>query len=229
MKPRRPRASLVRPQAMLFSRALISACALLGLAACALSPRSPEALVTTPHTVLLVVPAVPQEELHECGLASLASLCGFHGVQIPAAERQRLAAIALEREGLSGEELRATLIGLGMEVFLYKGSLNGATMGLYHQIDCGRLPLVMISRDGDTAHTCLFTGYDRSTDSIYLYDPLRGHLRLAAMDFDDLWANARRFTLLALPFAKPPEAASRVGEEPTHSSGFPGGQPTETQ
>ncbi|HEX6886347.1 MAG TPA: cysteine peptidase family C39 domain-containing protein [Planctomycetota bacterium] len=210
------------------TRTLLALCTTLGLAACVLSPRRPEELSITPHTVLLVVPAVPQEELHECGLASLATLCGFHGVTIPAAEQQRLAAIAREWEGLSGAELRAVLIELGMEAFLFQGSLDWASTGLYHQIDHGRLPLVMISRDGETLHTCLVTGYDRSTESVYLYDPVRGHLRLGTDDFDDLWTNARRFTLLALPREETPEEASAAGPGPTRDAEVTSAQPTET-
>jgi ABC-type bacteriocin/lantibiotic exporter with double-glycine peptidase domain len=210
-------------------RALVALCAALSLTACALSPRSPETLVLTEHTVLLVVPAVPQEELHECGLASLATLCGFHGVAIPAAEQQRLAALAREREGLSGAELRAVLIDLGMEAFLFQGSLDWAATGLYHQIDRGRPPLVMISRDGETMHTCLITGYDPSTESVYLYDPVRGHLRVETDDFDELWSNARRFTLLALPRERPQGEPSALAEHPTNTSDITIAQPTDSR
>lgn len=220
-----PRHERIQPGSL--ARALIALCASLSLTACVLAPRSAEELSITPYTVLLVVPAVPQEELHECGLASLATLCGFHEVTIPASEQQRLAALAREREGLSGAELRAALIDLGMETFLFQGSLDWATTGLYHLIDHGRLPLVMISRDGKTMHTCLITGYDRSTESVYLYDPVRGHLRLGTDAFDELWANARRFTLLALPRAETPDHPNEVVERPTHTR--PLGQPTETR
>jgi len=223
------RTSMRGYQARPLSRALVALCTTLSLAACALSPRSPERLVITPHTVLLVVPAVPQEELHECGLASLATLCGFYGVSIPVAERQRMAALAREREGLSGAELRTVLIELGLEAFLFQGSLDWATTGLYHQIDRGRLPLVMISRNGETMHTCLVTGYDRSTESVYLYDPVRGHLRLEAGDFDELWTNARRFTLLALPHTETPDEPGEVVVQPAHTSKFPVERPTETR
>jgi len=191
----------------------------LGLAACTLAPRAAEPLSVTAHTVLLVVPPVPQEELNECGLASLAVLCGYLDVAIPDELRQRLAALAREREGLSGEELRAALLELGLEAFLFRGSLDGTSTGLYHQIERGRLPLVMISRDGESLHTCLVTGFDLSTRSVYLYDPARGHLRLPEDDFDALWTKARHFTLLALPStasAREPDPAVAL-PRPTHT------------
>lgn len=219
----------MRARALPLARVLLVLGAALSNSACMLARRAPEPLSVTAHTVLLVVPAVPQEELHECGLASLATLCGYHGVAIPAEQRQRLAARAREREGLSGAELRAALIELGLEAFLFQGSLDGASTGLYHQIDRGRLPLVMISPDGETMHTCLVTGYDHSTKSVYLYDPVRGHLRLAADDFDELWTNARHFTLLALPREPTLDEPSAVGGgfEQTHT--FQIEQPPETR
>lgn len=212
-------------QARPLARTLIALCAALSLTGCMLAPRA-EKLTTTPYTVLLVVPAVPQEELHECGLASLATLCGFHEVTIQAPERRRLAALAREREGLSGAELRTVLIDLGMETFLFQGSLDWETTGLYHQIDHGRPPLVMISRDGETMHTCLVTGYDRSTESVYLYDPVRGHLRLETDSFDELWANAHRFTLLAVPRGETTDDPIEVVEQSTHAHTIQ--PPTET-
>ncbi|MEQ1891631.1 MAG: cysteine peptidase family C39 domain-containing protein [Planctomycetota bacterium] len=201
------------PRTRSFFRTLVALGVALSLASCAFTPHSRESLSITPYTVLLVVPAVAQEELHECGLASLATLCGYHGVAIPVEQRQRLATRAREREGLSGAELRAALLELGLEAYLFQGSLDDASTGLYHQIDRGRLPLVMISLDGETLHTCLVTGYDPSTKSVYLYDPERGHLRLAADNFDELWTKARHFTLLALPREPAPDEANAVGDE----------------
>jgi ABC-type bacteriocin/lantibiotic exporter with double-glycine peptidase domain len=178
----------------------LCALAFASLAGCALG-RAPQPLVLTPQTVLLEVPEVPQEEAKECGLASLATLAGYHGVAIPPDARARLATIARERDGLSGGELREVLREIGLETFLFQGTLDWQATGLYHQIDRGRPPLVMISPDGDTAHACLFTGYDPSTRQVFLYDPLRGHVGLAEADFADLWERALRFTLLAVPLA----------------------------
>ena len=48
---------------------------------CGLPPptRPPEPIPVTEDTVLLTVPVVPQGDDHECGLATLATLCGYHG------------------------------------------------------------------------------------------------------------------------------------------------------
>jgi len=188
------------------------------LASCRLVPASPDTLVLTPQTVLIVVPAVPQEEGNECGLASLATLCDYYGVELPAAARERLARLAEERDGLSGGELRAALREAGFEAYLFQGTLDWETTGLYHQIDSRRPPLVMISHDGEKQHACLVTGYDCSTESIYVYDPRRGHLRIPTSDFEALWRNARFFTLLALPRAPDREEEEPVEETSTDAA-----------
>jgi predicted double-glycine peptidase len=180
------------------------------------SMRSPDTLVLTPETVLIVVPSVPQEKRDECGLASLASLCGYWGVELPEDVSRRLSARADERDGLSGGELRAALRESGFDAFLFQGTLDWEPTGLYRQVDCRRPPLVMISRDGERRHACLFTGYDGSTGSVYLFDPKRGHLRVPESDFEELWENARRFTLLALPALEPQPAED--GLAPTNSA-----------
>src|SRR5262245_3860029 len=86
------------------------------LASCRLAPASPDTLVLTPQTVLIVVPAIPQEEGNECGLASLSTLCDYYGVELPAAVRERLARLAAEHDGLSGGELRTALREAGFEI-----------------------------------------------------------------------------------------------------------------
>ena len=65
--------------------------------------------------------------------------------------------------------------------------------------------LAMISADGDTNHYCLVNGYDASTEAVFLLDPRRGSIGMSAPDFERLWEEARRFTLLATPAS----AASR--------------------
>lgn len=177
---------------------------------CGLLPptRPPEPIPVTEDTVLLTVPVVPQGDDHECGLATLATLCGYHGVALPPDVEARLLAIAEEREGLSGGELRQALRDLGLEAYLFRGTLGHGDTDLYRHVDLGRPPLVMIASDSDTYHYCLFTGYDRPAGVVYLYDPRRGHLRMPAAEFEPLWRNAGHFTLLALPHpgGEPPVA-----------------------
>lgn len=169
------------------------------LMACGTTGPRHSPLPSSDDTVLLSVPAASQDEPNECGLATLSTLCSYHGLQLSAHEVRRLTAIAEREEGLSGGELRGALHGLGMAAFLFHGTLDHAETGLYRHVDRGRPPLVMISRDGERAHYCLFTGYDPALGTVYVYDPRRGHLCLPVGEFEPLWERARRFTLLAFP------------------------------
>ncbi len=153
----------------------------------------------SPRAVLLTVPTVVQDELHDCGFASIAALCQYHGVEIPASERARLVALARERAGLSGAELRETLEGLGMEVFVFEGRLDHSVAGAFRHVDRERPLLVMISVDANRHHYCLLTGYDPERDNVFLLDPRRGNLVLPEASFRNLWAKSGRFTLLATP------------------------------
>src|SRR5262245_35635675 len=67
-------------------------------------PLSVHELPRTEHSVVIDVPPAMQDELYACGLASVSSLCAYYGVEIPQAERERLAALARADEGLSGAE-----------------------------------------------------------------------------------------------------------------------------
>lgn len=153
--------------------------------------------------VLLTVPSVAQDELYECGLASISALCLYHGVTIPAEERARLVRLAADEHGISGAELRQALEAAGLEVFVFPGTLDHEVSGLYHHVDAGRPSLVMISVDDTSFHYGLFTGYDPRHDNVFLLDPRRGSLVLPAASFAALWAKCASFTLLATPRAAP--------------------------
>lgn len=153
----------------------------------------------SPEAVLLTVPAVPQDELYECGLASISALCLYHGVQIPPGERARLVEIAGAEHGLSGAELRAALEASGLEVFVFHGALDHSTGGLFRHVDRGRPLLVMLSVDDERFHYCLFTGYDPTNRNVFLLDPRRGSMVLPEDAFAMLWDRAERFTLLCTP------------------------------
>ncbi len=149
--------------------------------------------------VVLPVSIVSQDELFECGLASVSALTLFHGVVIPTEGRTRLTEIAEREEGISGAELRDTLEALGLEVFLFEGRLDDSVAGAFHHLDRGRPLLVMIPGGGRSLHYCLLTGYDPANETVILLDPSRGNLVLPQKLFDDLWEDAGRFTLLAIP------------------------------
>lgn len=176
-------------------RHLILALAALALGGCA-SRAAPQ---LSDEAVVLQLPLVHQDELFECGLVSISALCAYYAIPIPAQLRAELALLAAEREGLSGGELRAALESLGMEVFVFPGTLDHAETGLLHQTDRGRPTLVMISEDGEHHHYCLFLGYDEPLGQVVLLDPLRGRVLLPNEVFMLAWERSRNFTLLSLP------------------------------
>jgi ABC-type bacteriocin/lantibiotic exporter with double-glycine peptidase domain len=149
--------------------------------------------------VRLDLPLVQQDELYACGLASMSALAQYWGVAIPSEERLALARTAAEEQGLSGRDLRTTLEGLGLDVFVFRGGLDRGPTGVFTAIDAGHPLLVMISPDGTTHHYCLVLGYDAPRYTLILLDPRRGETLVPVDVFDREWARCERFTLLACP------------------------------
>jgi ABC-type bacteriocin/lantibiotic exporter with double-glycine peptidase domain len=167
------------------------------LAGCA-GPRRVENLSAS--ATVLPTPLVEQDELHECGLAAISSLCGFYGVSIPEAQRQELAALAAEKKGLSGTELREALTALGFEVWIFEGSFDRAPTGVLHHVEQGR-PLLVMTTERDQNHYCLLIGHDPEQLNVVLLDPRRGRVLLPDQTFEQQWSAVRHFTLLAVPAA----------------------------
>lgn len=149
--------------------------------------------------VVLGVPLLQQDELYECGLATVSALCRFHERELPPEHRDRLIEIAARENGLSGAELREALEAVDMDVFIFPGTLDEPNSGLFHHIDRGRPVLVMVSSDEQSHHYCLVTGYDGATDSIVVLDPRRGQLVFPTAAFQDIWSRSGHFSLLCLP------------------------------
>jgi len=124
-------------------------------------------------------------------------LCQYWGVEIPAEERVALARTAEDREGLSGDEVRAALQQLGLEVYLFQGSLDHTPTGVYGHVDAGRPPLVMLSSDGENHHYGLVLGYDEPRGQLILLDPVKGEILVPVPTFERNWERCQRFTLLA--------------------------------
>lgn len=159
--------------------------------------------------VRLDLPLVRQDALYDCGLASISALCQYWGVDIPAEERALLARTAADNAGLSGSEVRAALEQLGLEVYLFEGSLDRTLTGIYGHVDAGRPPLVMVSTDGSGHHYELVLGYDEPRSNLILLDPMKGEILVPVTMFDLNWARCRRFTLLACRKEETPVAASQ--------------------
>jgi hypothetical protein len=189
---------------------------LLATAGCQSTASRPATL--SDSAVTLDLPLVRQDSLYACGLASISALSKYWGVEIPEGNRASLAQTADEEKGLSGGELRDELTRNGMEVFLFQGTLDHSPTGLYHQIDAGRPPLVMLSPDGVGHHYCLVLGYDEPRRNLILLDPVRGEVLTPVAAFERNWERCQRFTLLACPR----EGASQVTRVPSHSANTEG-------
>jgi ABC-type bacteriocin/lantibiotic exporter with double-glycine peptidase domain len=147
--------------------------------------------------VRLDLPLVRQDALYDCGLASLSALCAYWGVELSAEKRAELAETAELESGLSGDEMRAALSELGLDVYLFSGSLDRAVTGLYSHVDAGRPPLVMLSPDARNQHYGLVLGYDETRGALIVLDPSRGEVLTSTAAFERDWARCGNFTLLA--------------------------------
>jgi len=188
--------------------AIVTGLALSALAGCQSQRIEPAQL--SDSAVTLDLPLVHQDALYECGLASMSALCQYWGVEIPDEERASLAREAGEKKGLSGGELRTALHDLGLEVFLFHGTLDRSPTGLYRHVDGGRPPLVMLALGGagDAGHHyCLVLGYDEARGNLILLDPIKGQVLTPTAVFDRDWERCERFTLLACPMNRTSELA----------------------
>jgi ABC-type bacteriocin/lantibiotic exporter with double-glycine peptidase domain len=147
--------------------------------------------------VRLDLPLVKQDALYDCGLASISALCQYWGVEIPAQERVALARTAAAEAGLSGAELGSALERLGLETYLFEGSLDRSPTGIYGHIDAGRPLLVMLSADGTAHHYSLVLGYDEPRANLVLLDPMKGEILVPSSVFERNWRRCQGFTLLA--------------------------------
>jgi len=177
-----------------------AALALAILGGCA-SPTTRAALSS--EAKVLDLPFLEQDEMYACGLVSVQVLCSYWNVDIAVEERMRLAAIAEEKEGLSGAELRESLEGLGFETYLFHGELDHSPTGLLRHVDERRPPLVMLSPEPERHHYVLVIGYDAPERNICLLDPIRGRVIVPYETFEKSWAECQRFTLLAVPRSTP--------------------------
>ncbi len=189
-------------------RNIVCAAWLAPLLACA-APSPPRLL--SPTAVVLPLPVVDQDRLYDCGLVSAAALCRYYRTDVPDDLRDSLLLVAHDHHGLSGGELATALRSLGMEVWVYPGTLDRQPTGLLHHVDAGRPVLVMTGPE-DERHYVLFVGYDEALGNVCVLDPLRGQVVLPEQAFDRIWSEARRFSLLAVP-AVPTAAAMPAGRE----------------
>ena len=172
------------------------ALSLLLLAACGIAPDRAQSM--SAQAVVLETPVVEQDEMYDCGLAAISSLCGYYGVEIPEGERAGLTQLANEKEGLSGTELRGALERLGMEVYLFEGRLDEGPTSLHANV-LARRPMLVLLVLGGAHHYSLVVGFDPEADSLVLVDPKFGRIVMDRDSFEQRWAETRHFALLAVP------------------------------
>lgn len=174
---------------------------------------------------VLDLPLVEQDQMYECGLSSITALCKYWNVDIPPAETQRLANLARDRHGLSGNELREALGDMGFDTFLFRGQLDRGTTGLFAHVDAHRPPLVLLSPEPERRHYVLFVGYDEDNREVCLLDPVRGRVLVPYETFEKSWSACNHFTLLAVPRAVPPPAALAKSDTVTPTTPSKDGRP----
>jgi predicted double-glycine peptidase len=178
---------------------------------CVSGPTRPETLSAS--ATVLPTPLVAQDELHECGLAAVSSLCAYYQVAIPDSQRKELARVAAQEEGLTGAELRDALQTLGFEVYVFEGTFDRSATGVLGHLDQGRPLLVMTSAD-EVNHYSLLIGHDPELANVVLLDPRRGRVLLPDETFQRLWGAVRHFTLLAVPALPASPGVARISPSP---------------
>jgi len=175
---------------------------LLLLPACAFAPQAPG--YVSDRAVVLTVPAYEQQGRFDCGHATLSMLFAYYAHRPDPARSEGLREVAQTRQGASGGELCDFLEAEGFEALLFSGELSHEVEGLYYHLDRGRPLLVCIGEGGKegSRHYVLVVGYDPETRLIFLQDPARGGVSVAAWQFERAWEPCQRFCLLATPAAK---------------------------
>ena len=177
-------------------RGSVLALILVTLTGCGIMPYRPADLSS--QAVVLETPLTEQDEMYDCGLAAISALCGYYHVEIPDSERAQLAHLAETEEGLSGTELVSALERLGMEVYLFEGSLKDGPTSLQHNI-FARRPMLVMTEIAGNHHYGLVVGIDPDEGSVVILDPALGRIVMPFADFERRWALTKRFTVLAMP------------------------------
>lgn len=195
----------------MIQRSSLRALLVLALSICGACATTTNRPMLSHDAKMLDLPIVEQDRMYACGLVSITALCSYWSTRIPEVERERLALLASEREGLSGAELRASLDDLGFETYLFRGTLDHAATGLLTQVDAHRPALVMLTPEPGKRHYVLFIGYDEAEKNACLLDPVRGRVLVPYETFESSWSGCDHFTLLAVPQqeARPPEAVKK--------------------
>lgn len=175
------------------------------LGACA-SPQSVRLLDTRPialppRVLLHEVPFYPQEA-HYCGPAALASVLTYHGIPTDQSELAQ----ALYTPGLKGSlqvEMASATRSHGLLAYRLPPDLEV----LLNEIAAGH-PVVVLQNLGLTWypawHYAVALGYDLDAGDIVLHSGTHRAHRLPLKVFEQTWARAGHWALVALPPHEPP-------------------------
>jgi hypothetical protein len=170
--------------------------AVLALAGC--RGAAPRCEVESPTVVVVDLPPVQRDALFGCGLAAVSAKCQYYGLELDERGRRELIEHLETSAGPSAAQLRSALEGLGMDVFVFAGTLDRSVTGLYAHVDKGQPALVQLAEPGEPARYCLFVGYDEARERVLLVEP-GGVTPMRSDQFERAWKRADRFTLLATP------------------------------
>jgi ABC-type bacteriocin/lantibiotic exporter with double-glycine peptidase domain len=183
------------------SRALVLLAALASGCSTAVGrPDAPDAPLA-PEAVVLQVPIEAQRGDADCGLACLAALLRFHGLELD--DEARRAYPQAPGDGVRASAIRDYLVGRGFRVHLVHGTLDDARpAGLLRVLDAGVPALVELSLPGGSgSHYVLVAGYDPVNRWLVVMDPAWGAGVVPYDRFEPLWTASERFMLVAAPAA----------------------------
>jgi ABC-type bacteriocin/lantibiotic exporter with double-glycine peptidase domain len=168
-----------------------------GAAGGAPAPRPRRELPLAADAVLLAVPTEAQQGDSDCGLACLASLLRFHGLELD--DEARRSFPPATRAGVRAGDIRDYLTARGLRAHLVHGTLDDARpAGLLRVLARGVPALVELALPGaGGSHYVLVAGYDPTNRLLVLMDPAWGSGVMPYDRFLPLWSESGCLMLVA--------------------------------
>ncbi|MCI0625957.1 MAG: C39 family peptidase [Acidobacteria bacterium] len=163
----------------------------------------------------LDVPFVRQDR-NLCGAASVSMVLQYwqnadpmgSSTDVPAFSHIASALRSSESKGALGSQMKAYLMSLGYQVFMFKGQWED----IESHISKGRPLIVALGNRGTLHHYVVVTGWNDFEDVVLVNDPARRKLlKLDRKHFQTAWEHTSFWTLLALPTGPSPTS-------PTHDA-----------
>jgi ABC-type bacteriocin/lantibiotic exporter with double-glycine peptidase domain len=164
---------------------------------CATAQPERRELPLAADAVLLAVPTEAQQGDSDCGLACLASLLRFHGLELD--DEARRSFPPATRAGVRAGDIRDYLTARGLRAHLVHGTLDDARpAGLLRVLARGVPALVELALPGaGGSHYVLVAGYDPTNRLLVLMDPAWGSGVMPYDRFLPLWSESGCLMLVA--------------------------------